>query len=261
MNNPSAAPLPLQIPDSVIAAGDRPLADRRLSQFGTVLLSNLSTTFKGLALVAGLGVSLTLAPSTAEAQSFFGGYSQTKNTSAREYSRDEGLRATDGRLAEVVMVRRVAIENNNSYSMGGVVGAAVGAVAAERIDNSTARNLGRVLLGGLGAAGGHKIQQRVTRRDGVQITVMERGYNGQSKLTNIVQDNDLPIHPGDTVMIEGSGSTQRVVPLDPAFQQRLRGRPLSQAPAVEMGDMESLRQARQGSAGETAPTKRRGFTA
>ena len=251
-------PQALNAPHAVLTAGDKPGSERRLFQ-GGVLEGKPALFLSGAALAVAMAV-----PGVAEAQ-YFGGYGQTKNTSAREYSRDQGLRATDGRLAEVVMVRRVDIENQNSYSMGGVVGAALGAVAADRIDNSDARNIGRVLLGGLGAVAGHKVQQRVTRREGVQITLLERTGYGEPRLINIVQDNDLPIHPGDTVMIEGSGNDTRVIPLDPAFQQRLRGgRPLSQAP--EMSGMEQLRQARALAAAEAAPaapavSKRRGPTA
>lgn len=209
---------------SVLTVGSKPGAHRRVLGLG-------------LAASAVLMSALALAPE-AQAQNWQS-VLNSESTSAREYGRNEALRRTDGRLAEVVMVRPVEMRNTNRVNLGSVVGGALGVAAARDIKDSTTRNAARVLLGGLGAAGGSKVQQRVTRTDGVQITVMEQGNNGRTKLSNIVQNADMPIRPGDIVMLEGSGSKLRVVPLDPSFQARLRGQSSSQQ--VEFGTIEQRR--------------------
>lgn len=239
MTKPSA-PAPLSTAHSVVTVGPKEGSKRRV--FGL-----------GFAAAAVLMSAAALAPVDAQAQSWQS-VLRSESTSAREYGRNEALRRTDGRLAEVVMVREVELRDTSRVNLGSAVGAALGVAAARDVKDSTTRNAARILLGGLGAAGGHKIQQRFSRRDAVQITVMEVGNNGRTKLTNIVQDADLQINPGDVVMLEGSGSKLRVVPLDPSFQARLRGEPVSQN--VEFGSLDA-RRANQG--GEPAPSTSRRF--
>lgn len=208
MTKPSSPQNTIQNAHAVVSFGPKEGSKRRLFGLGVATAAVLMS--------AGL-----FAPE-AQAQNWQSVLT-SNSTSARQYGSNEALRRTDGRLAEVVMVRPVEIRNNNRVSLGSAVGAAIGVGAARDIKDSTTRNAARVLLGGLGAAGGHKIQQRVTTQRAVQITVMETGSNGRTKLSNIVQAADLPIRAGDVVMLEGSGSKLRVVPLDPAFQARLNG--------------------------------------
>lgn len=215
---------------AVLTVGSKPAASRRLLTMTAAALLMSAAAF---------------APQTAQASWY--GATQDQSTSARDYGRNETLRTTDGRLAEVVMVRSVEIKNTNRVTLGAAVGAAVGVAAAKDVRNSGARTAARLLLGGLGAAAGQKIQQRASVRDGVEITVMERGSNGRTKLTSVVQSADLPVRPGEVVMLTGSGSRVRVVPLDPEFQARLRGqsapRAAEQAPQEEI-QFQSIQQRR-----------------
>lgn len=197
---------------TVAIGGSRPGLQRRaLGMLGSA------------ALVAGMA----LAPQSAEAQSY-NRLLQGDTVSANEYGRSDAMRTSQGRLAEVVMVRPVEIRNTNRVTFGAAVGGAVGVAAADDVSrNRATRNVARALLGGLGAAGGQAIQKRVTAQDGYEITVLERG----NKLTSVVQAADLRVSPGDFVMLSGRGSKVRVVPLDPAFQARLRGEQSYSQPA------------------------------
>ena len=197
---------------TVMLGGDRPGLQRR----SMALLGS-----------AALVAAMALAPQPAAAQNY-SNLLRGESTSANQYGRDEALRTTQGRLAEVVMVRPVEIRNNNRVTFGAAVGGAVGVGAANEVSgNRTTRNVARALLGGLGAAGGQAIQKRVTAQDGYEITVLERG----NKLTTVVQSADLRVNPGDFVMLSGRGSKVRVVPLDPQFQSRLRGEQAYSQPA------------------------------
>lgn len=226
-------------PQAVLTVGDKPSRFRRVLSMGAATAVLISASL--------------LAPAPAEAANWRNAL-QSDPTSAREYGRNEALRTTDGRLAEVVMVRPVEMKNTNRVTLGGAVGAAAGAAAAGSIDDGDTRKVARILLGGLGAVGGHKVQQRFSTRDGVQITVMERDSRGRTKLTNVVQDADQVIQPGDVVMLEGSGSRIRVVPLDPAFQARLRGEQVSQD-EVQFGSRADRNQGYD----DSAPSRRRGY--
>ena len=218
-NQPSASKPLLDNAAAVMSVGTRPFAGRRITSLvaASVLLS-----------------ALALAPQDAQAAGWRDA-PQNKSTSAREYGRDETLRATEGRLAEVVMVRPVEVHNTNRVTLGSGVGAAAGVAAAGNVENRNVRNAARLLFGGIGAVAGQKIQRHFGGRDAVQITVMERGKDGRTKLTNVVQDQDprIAIAPGDVVMLEGPTDRLRVVPLDPQFQARLRGETPSAAPAAE----------------------------
>lgn len=177
---------------------------------------------------AAVVVSLAIAPSV-QAQNWTS-MLQNDPTSSREYGRNEALRTNNARLAEVVEIQQVDIKNTRSVNFGSVVGGALGAVAARDVKDSTTRNLTRVLAGGLGAAAGSKAQQRLTQRDGVQLTIMEVDKNGRTKLTNVVQDNDQRIRIGDIVMVSGNGSKVRITPMSPAAQAHLRGQAIQEPP-------------------------------
>ncbi len=202
----------LKSPHAIVAVGQKPGTSRRLMGLAALAVVTLATSF-----VSGEAKATN-----------WGSLMQNDPTSAREYGRNEALRSTNSRLAEVVEIRQVDIKNTRTANFGSIVGAAVGVAATKNIDNSSTRNVARILAGGLGAAAGSKIQQRATVRDGVEITIMEVDNRGNTKLRNVVQDNDQAIRIGDIVTVSGSGSKTRISPLSPAAQARLRGQAVSQ---------------------------------
>lgn len=216
----------LQNADTTVAVGSKPGYARRLFTVAA----------------AAVVLSMAIAPSV-QAQNW-SSMLQNDPTSSREYGRNEALRSNNARLAEVVEIQQVDIKNTRSVNFGSVVGGAVGVAAAKDIKDSTTRGLARVLAGGLGAAVGSKAQQRMTQRDGVQLTIMEVDKNGRTKLSNVVQDNDQPIRIGDIVMVSGSGSRIRVTPMSQAAQAHLRGQAVQEQP--RFNSLEQRRESQQG---------------
>lgn len=186
--------------------------------------SAFSRRAMGLVGAALLGVT-ALAPDTAMAQSYRDLLDKPQ-VSATQYGTTEALRATRGRLAEVVMVQPVEIRDNRRAGFGAVFGALLGAAAADRIENRDARRVARVALSGAGAVAGQRIQQGVSGTDGVLISVLDPKH--PREIINVPQADDQNIQPGDFVMLVGNGSKIRVVALDPQVNARLRaaaGRP------------------------------------
>lgn len=194
-------------PTQVVLGGDRAPARRR-----------------GIAFVASMmmAASVMLVPTgDAQAQN----YRQLINDqsiSARDYDRSQALRAERGRIAEVVGITRVEIENRNRVNFGAAAGAMIGSELGRRGGSREDRRLRQTIGGALGGLVGYQAQRRLTKEEGVMITVMEFDRRGNPTLTNIVQANDQNIRPGDFVMVTGSGRRQAVLPLDPAVEARLQ---------------------------------------
>lgn len=202
----------LQQANTTVSVGRKPGYARRLFTIATA------------AVVMSMAVS-----STVHAQNWTS-LLQNEPTSARDYGRNEALRSSNARLAEVVEIQQVDIKNTRSVNFGSVVGAALGTAAAREIKDSNTRNIARIIGAGIGGAAGSKAQQRLTQRDGVAVFIREIDRNGRSKTTQVVQDNDQPLRIGDIVTVTGSGSRTRIRPLSPEAQAHLRGQSIQEAP-------------------------------
>lgn len=132
------------------------------------------------------------------------------NSLARRYGTSEALSVQNARLGEVLMVREVAIQSDRKVNAGSAIGAAAGYGAAHRIKGDY-RSASRIAGGVIGGVAGTAIQNRVSKRKGVEVYVrdLESG-----KVTAIVQADDLPIRTGDRVFLTGKGSRIRVVPIE-----------------------------------------------
>ena len=199
---PKSVPTPAAQPTMVLVGKRSAFSRRAMGLVGAMLL----------------GVT-TLTPDTAMAQSYRN-LLDKPSVSATQYGTTEALRATRGRLAEVVMVQPVEIKDDRRAGFGAVFGALLGAVAADQIDNSDARRVARVALSGAGAMAGQRIQRGVSGTDGVLISVLDPKH--PREIINVPQADDQNIQPGDFVMLVGNGSKIRVVALDPQVNARLR---------------------------------------
>jgi outer membrane lipoprotein SlyB len=130
-------------------------------------------------------------------------------------------RAVD--FGTVVAVREVAIKGEQTgigAAVGGAAGGVAGAAFGHGIGN-VASTLGGVLLGGLAGAGA---EQAIGDRTGLEYTVtMQNGSTIQ-----VVQnrnEGDRVLQPGERVMVQANGATQRVLPADrlPTELQRPKG--------------------------------------
>jgi len=130
------------------------------------------------------------------------------------YSRSEARALQQVKIGQVIDVTPVQIEGTKTGA-GGVVGGAVGGIAASNAGGTTG-DIVQVIAGTAGAIVGAKAEEALTRADGEEYTI--RLDDGD--VISVVQAIDpkaRPIVAGDTVKLLSQGGTYRVVRL-PASQ-------------------------------------------
>jgi outer membrane lipoprotein SlyB len=131
------------------------------------------------------------------------------SASANVYNYSQTQRDQIVRNGTVINVRPITIQSDQTSGGGAIAGGAVGGVAGSAVGGGTGRTL--AIIGGalLGALAGNAVEDRMGRKDGLEITV--RLDNGETRV--IAQEADLPIMMNQRVqVISGAGPT-RVVPL------------------------------------------------
>jgi outer membrane lipoprotein SlyB len=127
--------------------------------------------------------------------------------SANVYGKHEAGREQTVRFATVDAVRKVTIQGGQS-GLGGVAGGVVGGVAGSGVGEGRGSTVGTVLGGVAGGVAGNTIENRMTEKAGLEITVrLESG-----ELRAIVQEADLEFTPGQRVRLVTSGGITRVTP-------------------------------------------------
>lgn len=123
------------------------------------------------------------------------------------YSRGEARREQTVRLATVESVRPVTIEGTRT-PIGSVAGGAIGGIAGSGVGHGRSSSAGAVLGAVGGGIAGAAIEEGVTRKQGVEITV--RLQNGE--LRAVVQEETDKFVPGQNVRLISSGGVTRVSP-------------------------------------------------
>ena len=124
--------------------------------------------------------------------------------SGSTYSRDQARQEMNIRLGVVESVREVTMEGTKSGA-GTFAGAAIGGVAGSNIGGGKGQIVGAILGAVAGGMAGSAIEENVTRKNALEITV--RLESGQ--LVAVVQEGDEQFHPGEKVRIlSGSGATR-----------------------------------------------------
>jgi outer membrane lipoprotein SlyB len=123
------------------------------------------------------------------------------------YSRDEARREQAVRLATVESVRPVMIEGTRT-PVGTVAGGAIGGIAGSGVGQGRGSSAAAVLGAVGGGLAGAAIEEGVTRKQGVEITV--RLENGE--LRAIVQEESDKFVAGQKVRLLTSGGVTRVSP-------------------------------------------------
>ena len=109
------------------------------------------------------------------------------------------------RLGVVESVRHVTIEGTRS-PVGAVAGGAVGGVAGSNVGGGRGSTIGTILGAVAGGVAGSLLEERVTRKDGLEITVkLENG-----ELRAITQDAEEVFKPGERVRLLSGGGVTRV---------------------------------------------------
>jgi outer membrane lipoprotein SlyB len=123
------------------------------------------------------------------------------------YSRDEARREQSVRLATVESVRPVQIEGTRT-PVGTVAGGAIGSIAGSGVGQGRGSSAAAVLGAVGGGLAGAAIEEGMTRKQGVEITV--RLENGE--LRAIVQEESDKFVAGQKVRLLTSGGVTRVSP-------------------------------------------------
>ena len=127
------------------------------------------------------------------------------SNSGSVYRRDEAGKTQIVRTGVVESVRLVKLEGTKTH-VGTAAGAVVGGVAGSTIGHGRGSVIAAVVGAVAGGLAGSAIEEGVTRKDGIEITVkLDSGG-----LVAIVQEADEQFHPGEKVRLLESGGTTRV---------------------------------------------------
>ncbi len=131
------------------------------------------------------------------------------SASANVYTYGQAQRDQVVRNGTVVNVRPITLQNDRTSGAGMVAGGAVGGVMGSTVGGGTGRTL--AVLGGaiLGALAGDAVEDRVGKKDGLEITV--RLDNGETRV--IAQEADVPLVLNQRVQVVSGAGPTRVTPM------------------------------------------------
>jgi outer membrane lipoprotein SlyB len=105
----------------------------------------------------------------------------------------------------VESVRTVTIEGTQS-GVGTVAGGVIGGVAGSNVGQGKGQTVGSVLGAVLGGVAGQAIEERATKKDGLEITI--KLDSGQ--IIAVTQEADESFRPGERVRVLSGGGATRV---------------------------------------------------
>lgn len=122
------------------------------------------------------------------------------------YSRGEARRAMVVQFGTIESVRGVQLEGTKS-PVGTLSGAAVGGIAGSSVGGNRGSAIGAVLGAVAGGLAGSAIEEGVTRKPGVEVTVL---LSDGQYLAVVQEDEGERFMPGERVRILREGGTTRV---------------------------------------------------
>ncbi len=126
------------------------------------------------------------------------------SNSGSVYSRDDARKIQTVRTGVVESVRQVKLEGTKS-PVGTVAGGAVGGIAGSTLGGGRGGAIAAIIGAVAGGLAGSALEEGVTRKDGLEITVKLDGGG----LVSVVQEADEAFSAGDKVrLIESSGTTR-----------------------------------------------------
>lgn len=121
------------------------------------------------------------------------------------YRRDQTRQAQTVKMGVVESVRMVKIEGTKSH-VGTVAGAVVGGVAGSTVGEGKGSIIGAVVGAVAGGLAGSAIEEGVTRKDGLEITVK---LDNGTMLAIVQEAAGETFHPGERIrVLEGGGETR-----------------------------------------------------
>ncbi len=126
------------------------------------------------------------------------------SNSGSVYKRDDARKVHTVKTGVVESVRTVKLEGTKS-PIGTAAGGAIGGIAGGSIGHGRGSALGAVIGAVAGGIAGAAVEEGVTRKDALEITVKLDGGG----LIAIVQEADEQFNPGESVrIIEGGGASR-----------------------------------------------------
>ena len=127
------------------------------------------------------------------------------SNSGSVYKREDARKVQTVKTGVVESVRAVKLEGTKS-PVGTVAGGAVGGIAGSSVGGGKGSAIAAVIGAVAGGIAGSAIEEGVTRKDGIEITIKLDGGG----LIAIVQEADEEFHPGEKVRIIENADTSRV---------------------------------------------------
>ncbi len=127
------------------------------------------------------------------------------SNSGSVYKRDDARKVQTVKTGVVESVRTVKLEGTKS-PVGTVAGGAIGGIAGSSVGGGRGSAIAAVIGAVAGGLAGSAIEEGVTRKDALEITVRLDGGG----LIAIVQEADEQFNPGEKVRIVEGGGTTRV---------------------------------------------------
>ncbi|MGB2832139.1 MAG: glycine zipper 2TM domain-containing protein [Methylotenera sp.] len=127
------------------------------------------------------------------------------SNSGSVYSRDDARKVQTVKTGVVESVRQVKLEGTKS-PVGTVAGGAVGGIAGSSVGGGRGSAIAAVIGAVAGGLAGSALEEGITRKDALEITVKLDGGG----LISIVQEADDAFNIGEKVRIIENGSTSRV---------------------------------------------------
>jgi len=122
------------------------------------------------------------------------------------YRADQAKQVQTVNYGTITKIRPVTIDGNSGLGVGSIGGAVLGGIAGSTVGGGTGRYLGAAAGALGGGLLGNAVENRATRKSGIEIEV--RLENGQR--LSIVQSADQQFSVGQRVRVVGSGSSARV---------------------------------------------------
>lgn len=124
--------------------------------------------------------------------------------SGSAYSRSQTRGEMHVRMGVVESVRPVTIEGTQSGT-GAVAGGVIGGIAGSNVGQGRGSTVGSVLGAVLGGVAGQAIEEKTTKKDGLEITIKLDG----GKIIAVTQEADEQFRAGERVrVLSGSGVTR-----------------------------------------------------
>jgi outer membrane lipoprotein SlyB len=127
------------------------------------------------------------------------------SNSGSVYSRDEARKVQTVKTGVIESVRQVKLEGTKS-PVGTIAGGAVGGIAGSSVGGGRGSAIAAVIGAVAGGLAGSALEEVITRKDGVELTVKLDGGG----LVAIVQEADEIFTAGEKVRILESGGVSRV---------------------------------------------------